>query len=419
MAKKEPKEIYDVIVIGGGASGMMAAGATAENGKKVLLLEKNTELGKKLKITGGGRCNITNATYDTKKMLSQYGKAEQFLYSSFSQFGVQDTFDFFESRKLPLVVEARDRAFPKTQKAMDVFRVMNRYVSNKNVTVQLDNSVSKVTKNEEGDRIVSVKTKTGTCYADNYIIATGGLSRPETGSTGDGFKWLKKIGHTVNRSTPTIVPLRVADSWVKNISGRTLSFMKITFFVNGKKSFVKKGKILFTHFGVSGPLILNSAHKVADLLHEGLVTAEIDCYPETDHGALEKNILKIFDAHKNKAFKNIVDEIAPHGLGQAILELAVVADEKQKVHSISKEERKKIVQLLKAMPMTIEGLMGMDRAVVSDGGVPLTEVDMKTMKSKVVDNLYLTGDILHINRPSGGYSLQLCWTTGFVAGQLK
>ena len=412
---RERKHEYDLIVIGGGASGMMAAGVANENGKRVMILEKNDELGKKLKITGGGRCNITNATFDVRKFLSKFGKAEQFLYSPFSQFGVGDTFKFFESRGLALVTEARNRVFPKTQSAMDVFRVMEKYV--RGVDVIKGSSVLKI--EHEAGKILSVKTKKKTYVAENYLIATGGASHPETGSTGDGFKWLEDMGHKVKNPSPDIVPLKVADRWVKDLSGTSLSFMKITFFVNGRKAFSKKGKILFTHFGLSGPLILNSSKKVADLLHEGKVQATIDCYPDTDEGSLEKQILKVFDNNKNKSFKNIVKEITPPGLDDTLISFNVVPNVDDKVHSISKEDRKNIVQLLKNMPVNITGLMGMDRAVVSDGGINLEDVDMKNMKSKLFDNLYLTGDILNINRPSGGYSLQLCWTTGYVAGQLK
>jgi predicted Rossmann fold flavoprotein len=417
--KNNKSNKYDLIVIGGGASGMMAAGAASENGKKVLILEKNRKLGEKLSITGGGRCNVTNATFDVREFLKKFGDSAKFLFSTFSQFDIQDTFDFFEKRKLPLVVEARNRAFPHTQKAFDVVKVMKKYCGGKNVNISTDNPVNKISADKDAKKIIFVETQKGKYYADNFIIATGGNSHPETGSTGDGFKWLKKIGHSTKEPSPNIVPLKVSDKWVKDLSGTSLSFMKITFFVNDRKVFSETGKILFTHFGLSGPLILNSAHKVRDMLHEGQVTAKIDCYPDTDHGSLEKNILKVFDNNKNKSFKNIVKEIVPPGLDNALIEFHIVNDIDTKVHSISKEERKQIVQLLKAMPVNIEGLMGMDRAVISDGGVPLTEIDTKTMKSKLYDNLYLTGDILHINRPSGGYSLQLCWTTGYVAGQLN
>ena len=413
------KKEYDLIVIGGGPAGMMAAGTAAKNGKRVLILEKNAVLGKKLSITGGGRCNITNATFDSHEFLKKFGPAGKFLHSPLSQFGVQDTFDFFTERNLPLVVEARKRAFPTTQKATDVTRVMTEYINHPNVTVLLKNAVRRINVTEDKSHIISVTAQKATYTADNYLIASGGASHPETGSTGDGFRWLDDIGHTTSEPTPKIVPLRIKDRWVRNLSGVSLSFMKITFYVSGKKAFSEKGKVLFTHFGISGPLILNLAHKVSDLLHEGEVTATIDCYPDTDLGSLEKNILKTFDAYKNKSFKNVIKDIVPVGLADVILDFKEIPDGEEKVHSISRDARKNISRLLKALPLTVDRLMGLDRAVISDGGVPLEEVDTRTMKSRRIDNLYLTGDILNINRPSGGYGLQLCWTTGYVAGLLK
>ena len=411
---QQSKNIYDVIVIGGGASGMMAAGRAAELGKKVLLLEKNKNLGEKLKITGGGRCNITNAEEDEHKLLKHYGKGKPFLYSPFSQFGMKDTFSFFESKGLPLVVQARKRAFPKTEKALDVFKVLERYIKQGKVDILSNAKVVKII--SKNSRIEKVSASGQEYTANSFILATGGISHPETGSTGDGFKWLKELGHTVENPTPTIVPLAVADIWVKELSGVSLSFMKITFFTNGLKKFSLKGKVLFTHFGLSGPLILNAAGKVADMLHDGVVTAMIDAYPDTDIGTLDKKITKIFDANKNKMLKNIFSEIVPVGTAKAILLLLKSVSPDIKVHSITKEQRRSIVDLLKALPASITGLMGYDRAVVADGGLSLKEIDTKTMRSKLYNNLYVTGDLLHISRPSGGYSLQLCWTTGYVAG---
>lgn len=408
-------EHYDVIVVGGGASGMMAAGTAALRGKKVLILEKNKVLGQKLAITGGGRCNITNAEYDIRLLLKNYGEAEPFLYSSFSQFGVKETFSFFEKRGLPLVVQARKRAFPHTERASDVKNIMAAYCTHPNIVIKTNTPVEKILKK---DGVVSGVVAKGVTFTSvSVVLATGGMSHPETGSTGDGFKWLEDLGHTIHKPTPSIVPLAVKDVWVKGLAGVSLSFMKISFLVDGKRAFSKTGKILFTHFGLSGPLILNSAKKVGDLLHTGEVTATIDMYPDTEFDMLEKKILSLFENNKNKTFKNIVKEFVPDGMTDAVLSLLPAPLAETKVHSVLKEDRKKIIHLLKGMPTTIIGLMGYDRAVVADGGVLLTEIDTKTMESKKIKNLYITGDLLHINRPSGGFSLQLCWTTGYVVGE--
>ncbi len=411
---QSPEEQYDVIVVGGGASGMMAAGRAGELRKKVLLLEKNRHLGEKLKITGGGRCNITNAEFDIRLLLKNYGEAEQFLYSSFSQFGVKETFNFFESRGLPLVVQAKKRAFPKTERALDVFKVMERYVRDNGVVVKNVSPVSRIV--SVGKRVEGVISGGILYKAKSVILATGGISHPETGSTGDGFNWLNALGHTTVPPTPTIVPLAVADRWIKDLPGVSIDNMKITFYLDGKKKFSKTGKILFTHFGLSGPLILNSAKDVDGLLRSGTVTALIDTYPELELGALEKRVIGIFDANKNKNLKNVFREIAPSGTGDGILSLVEGLDPDKKVNSITVDERKKLVRILKALPLTITSLMGSDRAVAADGGVVLDEVDTKTMRSLKLDNLFVTGDLLHINRPSGGFSLQLCWTTGYIAG---
>lgn len=404
---------YDVIVVGGGAAGMMAAGRAAENGRRVLLLEKNKHLGEKLKITGGGRCNITNAEEDKRLLLSNYGAAEKFLYTCFAQFGVDDTFEFFEKRGLPLVVQAGKRAFPKTENAFDVYRVLERYLKKGNVEIHTNANVEKIV--SKSGKIEKVIIEKKDFYAASYILATGGKSHPETGSTGDGFGWLRQLNHTVQNPTPTIVPLAVNTDWIKQSAGVTLSNVKITFFSNSKKRLAVKGNILLTHFGLSGPLILNSAGKVADLLHEGIVTAAIDIFPELDLGSLDKHITKIFDENKNKVLKNVFRLIVPKGVAGPIITLLKINPE-TKIHSITKDQRKQIVNLLKTLPVEITGLMGYDRAVITDGGVALSEIDVKTMRSKLYSNLYVIGDLLHISRPSGGYSLQLCWTTGFVAG---
>jgi predicted Rossmann fold flavoprotein len=328
---------------------------------------------------------------------------------------VKETFQFFENRGLPLEVEANKRAFPKSRKAVDVLTVLTAYVQAGKVTIMTNSPVTGI--EAESGCIEAVLSGSKRYEAESVILATGGFSHPETGSTGDGFGWLRDLGHTVAPPTPSIVPLRTEEAWSHKLAGIAVDDIKITFFAEGKKAFVKKGKVLFTHFGLSGPLILNSASRVADLLQAGKVTAAIDLYPALDLGQMDERVLAAFDNNKNKDFKNAIKELVPGGAAKGILEvLGAFMDTSKKTHSVSREERKLVVNVLKSLPLTISGLMGFDRAVVADGGLLLEEVDMRTMRSRKVSNLFVTGDLLHIKRPSGGYSLQLCWTTGFVAG---
>jgi hypothetical protein len=411
---KQHNKIYDVIVIGGGASGIMTAAIASSRFRSVLILEKNKLLGEKLKITGGGRCNITNNEPDIHKFLKIYGEGAPYLYSPFSIFGVKDTFSYFESRGLPLVVQARHRVFPVTEKAIDVYNVLYKDIVKNKVEIKTNNIVKKI--NKKGHKIISVTTNQGEFMARSFVLATGGLSHPETGSTGDGFKFLKELGHSVVDPTPDVVPVEVREDWVKDLAGVSLSFMKITFYLDSKKQFSKTGKVLFTHFGLSGPLILNSSKNIKSLLDKGEVKACIDLYPDTSIGDLENKLIKVFDLNKNKMLKTILKDIVPDGMTSSFEKIIDFINLDTKVHSIKREDRRKIVDLLKSLPLSIVGLMGYDRAVVVDGGVSMKEIDTKTMQSKLFDNLYITGDLLHLNRNSGGYSLQLCWTTGYVAG---
>ena len=415
VQKKRGKsgEHYDVVIIGGGASGMMAAGRAAERGKRVLLLEKNKELGKKLGITGGGRCNITNAESDLHTFLDFFGEAKPFLYSPASQFWVEDTYNFFQKRGLPIVEQAKKRCFPKTERATDVVKVMQRYASQSGVTIRTGVKVRGFV--VEHEEIQGVKTTEGTFWASQFILAAGGFSHQETGASIEWINWVKDLGHKTHKPGPDIVPLKADDTWVHALSGTTLSFMKITF-TQGTKKVQKKGKLLFTHFGLSGPLILNAAHQVKELLKAGPVATTVDLCPDTEVGTVRKRVLATFDEHKNKALRNVLKEFLPNGMDKGFIDYLPKELLDTKVHSVSKEDRERLADLTKALPLTVTGTMGYDWAVVSDGGVDLTEVDMKTMASKLHPNLFFTGDVLHINRPSGGFSLQLCWTTGWVAG---
>ncbi len=415
MATESSKNEYDLIVIGGGSSGLFAAPIAAERGKKVLILEKNFELGKKLKITGGGRCNITNAETDVKKFLEKFPESKKFLYSPFSKFSSKDTFTFFEDKlKFPLVTQARKRVFPATEKAVDVFKVLEKYIKKTGVEVLLNKAVTKI--NTDGDKIVSVKCGKEEYFAKSFVLSTGGYAAPETGSTGDGFRFLTELGHKVKKPNPNIVPLTSNAEWIHNLSGVTLSFMKISFKQNGKTKLKKTGKILFTHFGISSPLILNSSYEVKKLLEKGPVTASVDMFPDTEEHELNRRIWRVFEKNKNKMVKNVLTDLVPKNILKEILDFEGMLDGEKAVHEVSKEERDKLTKTLKALEFPITGTLGFDKAVIADGGVILEEVDFSNMTSKLYPNLYLIGDTLSINRPSGGYSLQLCWTTGWIAG---
>jgi predicted Rossmann fold flavoprotein len=407
---------FDVIIIGGGASGMMAAVSAGVRGRSVLVLEKNPQVGKKLDITGGGRCNITNANGTVREFLARYGESQHFLFSPFSKFSAADTFTFFESQGLKLKTEEHGRAFPVSEKATDVTRILADQMKAHGVTVLTNAPVTAV--HARDGKITEVVTKQATYTAESIVLATGGISHPETGSTGDGFAWLRALGHVIKEPNATLVPLKVTEKWVHALAGVTLQNMKITFYANGMHAFSKTGRLLFTHFGISGPLILNSAKDVSELLKNKVqVTATIDLFPELNSAELDHRVLFIIESNKNKLFRNIISEIVPAGMSDAVTKLFALADPDLKAHSLTQEDRKRFVHLLKGLPLHIEGLMGLDRSIVSDGGLSLDEVDTRTMRSRKVENLFLTGDILNVNRPSGGYSLQLCWTTGWVAGQ--
>lgn len=404
---------WDVIVVGAGPAGMMAAGQAASRGLRVLLLEKNATVGNKLSITGGGRCNITNMEFDTRALLTHYGDAAPFLFSPFAQFAPQDTVDFFKKRGLPFIVEDRKRAFPHTEKASDVTHVMETYAREAGVEIRTQTPVRAIRVRERA--VVGVLTDNGILSATAYIIASGGTSRPETGSTGDGMSWLEALGHTVATPNPDLVPLVAKDEWVKRLSGTTLTDVSITFGAGAKKV-RRTGNILCTHFGISGPLIINAAREVKILLAEGPVSATIDLFPQEDVGTLRTRLTTLLETHSNKTLENALSEMMPKGIAEAVLDAFPSEQWMQKSHSVTREVRHVLVERMKAMSLTITGTKGLDWAIVSDGGVDLREIDTRTMQSKKHPCVYVVGDMLNVSRPSGGFSLQLCWTTGFVAG---
>ncbi len=407
-------EHFDVAVIGGGPAGMIAAGRAAECGARVILIEKNPKLGKKLLITGGGRCNITNAELDSKKLVARYGKKGKALFGSFARFGVSDTFDFFESRGLPLKIEAEKRAFPKSDKASDVWAVLLAYLKEQKVKISYNTAVQGL-KTAHG-KISAVVTNNGTITATNYIIATGGKSRPETGSTGEGFDWMKTIGHTVDESDPALVPLTIAEQWLKNLSGTSFSNASLSVFQDGKKQQSQKGKLLFTHFGLSGPLALNMSKGISEIFKYAPVQLQVDILPSLTPEALDAKLLEAITTGLNKKIKNVLGMVITPKLISAMLANADI-DPELESREVTRSQRQRIGAFLKAMPLTVTGFLGVEKAIVTSGGVSLKEIDFKTMQSKLYPNLYLAGDILDFDRPSGGFSLQICWTTGYLAGE--
>lgn len=425
--------VWDVVVIGGGPAGMMAAGRAGERRKRVLLLEKNSKVGKKLLITGGGRCNVTNNKPDVRTMLAKYTKSDQFLFSAFSQFAVAETIRFFSDRGMEMNEEPEGRMFPVTNKAETVWDVLTEYMKAGRVKVQTKANVSGITFNKFLHRVIITLTDGSTISARSCILATGGTSHPETGSTGEGFGWLESLGHEVIKNDAALVPIALKDSWIHSVAGVVLKDIKLTTFKNDIKQQVYKGKLLFTHVGISGPTVLNMSRDVGELIassegdeylegntvskvpKKSDVTIMLDMFPMFDHGVLREKLQTVLTTESNKKIKNSLSSFLPPLLVAPILELAQVDGETFN-HSVRSFERTALVSILKAVPLHVSKLLGKNKAVVSSGGVTLREVNFKTMQSRIVPEIYLVGDVLNINRPSGGYSLQLCWTTGYIAG---
>jgi len=405
---------FDVVVIGGGPAGMMAAGRAAECGASVVLLEKNSRLGEKLLISGGGRCNLTNAEPDRHNFLAKYADAAKFLHSPFSKFGVEETLQFFHDRNMQTKVEPGNRVFPTSDRSQSVFDVLEGYMKDGGVMVRTGIEVASI--QVKKGLIAGVIFSDGTeILGKRYILATGGKSHPETGSTGDGFRWLSNIGHTIIDPDPSLVPVRVKDKWVKELSGLSFDDVKLSILQGGKKQESKRGKLLFTHFGLSGPLVLNMSKDIGESLKYGETEVSVDFFPTLDVPTLDKKIQEVFSENLNKQIKNVLKEIAMPLLVPVLLSLADIDPDKE-VNSITREERTVLGKLLKDFRLTVSGLLGPEKAIVTSGGVALHEVDFRSMQSRLYPNLFLIGDILDIDRPSGGYSLQLCWTTGYVAG---
>jgi len=405
---------YDVVVIGGGPAGMMAAATASRRGKRVLLLEKNKTLGVKLLITGGGRCNATNNTPNTRALAARYGEAGKFLHSTFAQHGATDTIAYFKNLEVELKEENEGRLFPVTNSAKTIFDALVLDMKNAGVEVRCSHVVQSLEPVKAGGFVIHLKGKES-IVAEACVLATGGTARPETGSTGEGFRWLRELGHSIAEDTRGLVPLRSSDPWVPTLGGVSLSDVGISVCLDGEVRTKKRGKLLFTHTGLSGPGVLQLSQTVGELLPTGVVTLQLDLVPELDHASLRVRLQELLVGESNKKLKNILSQLILTALVTPLLSQLNI-DGETPAHSVRSVDRNTLVSGLKALIVTISGLHGLEKAVVAGGGVNLKEVDFKTMQSRLVPGLYLIGDILNINRPSGGYSLQLCWSTGFVAG---
>ena len=407
-----------VIVVGGGAAGMFAAIAAAKNGHQVTLYEKNEKLGKKIFITGKGRCNITNAA-DMEELFDAVVTNSKFLYSSFYGYTNQNVIDFFEDAGVPVKIERGNRVFPISDHSSDVIRALEREMKKVGVKVCLNTEVKSV-EAEKGRFNKVVLKDTTTQTADACIVATGGLSYRSTGSTGDGFRFAENVGHKVTQCFPSLVPMETKEPWICELQGLSLRNVEAKI-LDGKKELYKDfGEMLFTHFGVSGPLIISASSYVGKKFmdkngQKKELTLEIDLKPALTEEQLDQRVLRDFEENHNRQFKNAITKLFPTKLIPVMLELGGIDPEK-KVNNIEKEERKQFVHLIKHFRMTLTGLRDYPEAIITKGGVNVKEIDPGTMESKLVKGLYFAGEVLDLDALTGGFNLQIAWSTGYAAG---
>lgn len=404
-----------VLVVGGGAAGMLAAIVAARNGHNVVLLEKNEKLGKKLFITGKGRCNLTNAC-DRDEFFEQIVSNPKFLYRAFHSFSNYDAMDFFEQIGLVIKTERGNRVFPESDKSSDVIAVLKRELERQSVTIRYNTEVTEIISNNNSFQGLRLKNAKEELLGDAVIITTGGLSYSSTGSTGDGFRFAKAIGHTVTNLYPSLVPVHVKETFVKELMGLSLKNIEIVITSGEKQIYRDFGEMLFTHFGVSGPLILSASSYIIPYLkkQEPLILS-IDLKPALTHEQLDSRILRDFEELKNKQFKNSLDHLLPNKLIDVIIRLSLINSEK-KVNSITREERLKLVNLLKNFTLQITRLGDYNEAVITKGGINVKEINPSTMESKLVKNVYFAGEVLDLDALTGGFNLQIAWSTAYLAG---
>lgn len=401
-----------VLVVGGGAAGMFAAIFAAYNGNEVHIFEKNEKLGKKLFITGKGRCNITNAS-DMETLFASVVTNSKFLYSSFYGFTNQDAIDFFERVGVATKIERGNRVFPVSDHSSDVIAGLSRELKNLGVEIHLYSEVTKIVGKEKFEYI---ELKNGQkIKGDACIVATGGFSYQTTGSTGDGYRFAKELGHQVTDIIPSLVPLIIKEDYVRELQGLSLRNVEATVYDGKKKLYNDFGEMLFTHFGVSGPLILSASSHIASKVKEKELTLVIDLKPALTFEQLDQRVLRDFEENINKQFKNAVQKLFPSKLIPVILAVSDIDPEK-KVNLITKEERHQFVTLIKNFTFTISGLRDFNEAIITKGGVKVKEVHPSTMESKFVPNLYFVGEVLDLDALTGGFNLQIAWSTGYAAG---
>ena len=402
-----------ILVVGGGAAGMMAAVTAARRGKNVLLLEKNEKLGKKLFITGKGRCNLTNSA-EVEELFAAVVSNPKFLYSSFYSFTNNQAIGFFEELGVKTKVERGGRVFPDSDHSSDVIRALEQEMKRLGVGISLRTEVKEILTEDghaKGVRLSSGRTIT----ADAVIVATGGISYPSTGSTGDGYRFARECGHKVTELSPALVPMEVKEWYAKELMGLSLRNIGILITDGKKKLYEEFGEMLFTHYGVTGPVILSASSIVGKKLKEHPLTLHIDLKPALTEEQLDKRVLREFEANHNRQFKNAVDSLFPAKLKPVAIELSGIPEEK-KVNEVTKEERLHFVRLIKDFRMTLTGLRGYNEAIITKGGVSVKEIDPGTMESKLVKGLYFAGEVLDLDAVTGGYNLQIAWSTGYLAG---
>ena len=394
---------------------MLAAIAAARSGHQVVLLEKNEKLGKKLFITGKGRCNLTNAC-DKDTFFEQVVTNPKFMFKAYHSFSNYDTMDFFEQLGLPIKVERGNRVFPESDKSSDVIAVLRKELEHLSVMIRYKNEVSKIIVKDGSFYGLKIKNSEETFLGDAVIVTTGGLSYPVTGSTGDGYTFAKAMGHSVTDLNPSLVPLHTKEAYVKELMGLSLKNVKVSITCGQKQIYQDFGELLFTHFGVSGPVILSaSSYIIPYLKNKEPITLSIDLKPALTPEQLDARILRDFEEFKNKQFKNSLDHLLPNKLIDVIIRLSPIDSEK-KVNSITKEERATLVNQLKHLSFHITKLGEYNQAVVTKGGVNVKEINPSTMESKLVKNVYFAGEVLDLDALTGGYNLQIAWSTGYLAG---